>query len=550
MSFALFVLASCAIAVATVVSARALRGRPGLAVLAAFAGATGLVLVHGPLYFDYYADDSFITLRYAKHLAEGLGPNWNSDGRVEGYTTFLWMGTLGGFAKLGADLVQVSRLLGFFAIVATFFGVYKIWQLWGDDEPGGALQSPVLLAAVLLGLALTDGVAFWGFSGMETPLFMALLTIGAYLHFRERRGSAVPWSAFVFAAAAMTRPEGLIAAGVTVAFVASELATAHDRRTALRRLALWAGVFVALYGTYFIWRFSYYGYLLPNTYYAKVGLNLDALDRGLRYLSTSGLQYHLGVLFVGAALLFADVRRRPEAAYVVALCGVLLAAVALEGGDTHGRFIVPLLPLLLLAGLAGFAMLLERAKLQPAHALVITTAALSFGGLALLPASDDPVVRLWPRALEERRELGVWLNDNTPADFTIADFAVGATAYYASDRDVLDLLGLNDVVIAHTDVPDMGKGIVGHERYNADYVFDEVRPEIVVLGQPYTRPLTKEELQEGVRKTSLFAASYVILTDARLWESYEVRALFTGGRWVHFMQLQETVAQLQGPRLH
>lgn len=549
MSFALFVLASCAIAVATVVSARALRGRPAFAALAAFAGATALVLVHGPLYFDYYADDSFITLRYARHLADGLGPNWNSQGHVEGYTTFLWMGTLAGFAKLGADLVEVSRALGFLAILATFFGVYKIWRLWGDDQPGSASQSPVLLAAVLVGLALTDGVAFWGFSGMETPLFMALLTIGAYLYFRERRGGAVPWSAIVFAAAAMTRPEGLLAAGVTGAFVASELVTASDRHAALRRVALWTGVFVALYGTYFIWRFSYYGYLLPNTYYAKVGLNLDALDRGLRYLATSGLQYHLGLLFVGAALLFADVRRRPEAAYIVALCGALVAAIALEGGDGHGRFIVPLLPLLLLAGLAGFATLIERAKLQPSHALLVSTAALALGGLALLPASDDPVLRLWPRALDERRELGVWLNDNTPDDFTIADFQVGATSYYASDRDVLDLLGLNDVVIAHTDVPGMGKGVVGHERYNADYVFEDVRPEIVVLAQPYERPLSKEELQEAVGRTSLFTASYVILTDDRLWDDYDVRALYTGDRWIHFMQLQETVAQLQAPGL-
>ena len=38
-------------------------------------------------------DDAFITFRYSKHLAEGLGPVWNPGDSppVEGYTNFLWM---------------------------------------------------------------------------------------------------------------------------------------------------------------------------------------------------------------------------------------------------------------------------------------------------------------------------------------------------------------------------------------------------------------------------------------------------------------------------
>jgi apolipoprotein N-acyltransferase len=156
------------------------------------------------------------------------------------------MAVLAGIGKLGFDLVDASRVLGFLALVATFFAVYRIWKLWCDEEEGSGLESPLLLAAVLLGLALTDAIAFWGFSGMETPLFMALLTGGAYLYLRERRSVGFPWSAMAFTAAAMTRPEGLIAVAVTGGFVLAEVVQATDRQRVVRRASVWGGLFLLL----------------------------------------------------------------------------------------------------------------------------------------------------------------------------------------------------------------------------------------------------------------------------------------------------------------
>ena len=192
MPFPLFVLVSSAIAAPTVAATLLLARRPQLAVLAALAGATGLLLFHGPAYFDYYADDAYITLRYSRHLADGLGPDWNATGHVEGYTSFSWMALLAAMAKLGFDLVFAARLLATLAMVATFGILYRIWRLWADDEPESGIDHPLVLAAALLALALSDAVPFWGFSGMETPLFMALLTTSAYLYLRERRTGASP----------------------------------------------------------------------------------------------------------------------------------------------------------------------------------------------------------------------------------------------------------------------------------------------------------------------------------------------------------------------
>ncbi|MBI4570619.1 MAG: hypothetical protein HY723_01615, partial [Chloroflexi bacterium] len=369
MPFPLFVAVTFLIAAGTLVAVRLLAARPALAALAGAAGATALLIMIGPGYVICIADDAYITFRYSDHLANGLGPNWNSTGHVEGYTTFSWMALLAALAKLGAGIVAASQVLGFLALLATFAAVYGIWRLWTRGEEQGPLRSPVLAAAVFVGLALTDGTAFWGFSGMETPLFMALLTGGAYLHLRERRGAQVPLSALVFAAAAMTRPEGLIAAAATGAAKAAGLLDAEGRRERLVRLIIWSATFLAIYGAYFAWRYTYYDHVFPNTYYAKVGTTQAIFERGLNYLWFYGLRYQLLALAAGAALLAARPRLRDDAAYIIALSAAMLIGVVIEGGDAfgHGRFVVPLLPLLYLGGLAGYATVLERLALPSAR---------------------------------------------------------------------------------------------------------------------------------------------------------------------------------------
>ncbi|MEX1255202.1 MAG: hypothetical protein WEE64_12760 [Dehalococcoidia bacterium] len=546
-SFPVLVLASLLVSAATMGAVLLARKR-WMAVAAALAGATGLLLLQGLGYFDFANDDSYISLRYARHLADGLGPNWNSEGRVEGYTNFLWMATLAGVAKLGGDLVDSARAFGFLSLLATIVAVYLIWQLWADDDPESGVASPVVLAAALIGIALTDGVVFWGFSGMETPLFMALITGGAYCYLRERRGAGlVPWSAVVFAAAAMTRPEGVLAAAVTGAFVLGEALSGGDRR-ARARVLFWAAVFAALYGSYFLWRYSYYGYLFPNTFYAKTGTTNDLFNRGLEYVWFYGLRYQLLALAAGVSALLLRARLRVDAAYVLTLCGVLLAGVVYEGADSfpHGRFIAPLVPLLYLAGIAGGAVVLKRLALPARPAAVVATVLLTLAALSLARTSLHPGLAAEKQLQRDGIDLSVWLNENAPEDYTIGAYGVGVVGYYI-DRDILDLLGLNDVKIAHTDVSNLGAGLAGHEKSNPDYVLEEAQPELIIptLGDFVRR--TEDQLREGFE--GLADARRLLLADERLWERYDVRAVKIGNRWFHLLQRADTVSEWQAPGL-
>jgi arabinofuranosyltransferase len=545
MAFPLFVLIGFAMASTTIGATALLRDRRSLAALCGLLGATGLlafvVYAHVRL---FPVDDAYIIFRYSRNLADGLGPNWNGEGRVEGYTSFLWMALLAALSKLGLDILDGARVLSWLSLLASFGAMAGVWRLWASEHPGG-IDSPLVLALAAVALAITDGAAYLGFSGMETPLFMALLTVGGYLHLLERRCAAPPWSALVFVAAAMTRPEGLVAATVTGGFVAASALQTRKRRD-LARAAAWLALFSSLYGAYFLWRYTYYDALLPNTFYAKVGPSGAILERGGDYIVSALLNYHILALLAGAALLLTIPRLRWDGAYIITATAAMLGTVALEGGDAfgHGRFIVPILPFVYLSGLAGFAMLLARLSLTSVQAALLAAAVLSVAGLILLRGSDNPHIPKEREAHEERRILGEWLRDNTPPEYTIAAFAVGSVAYY-SERDFLDLLGLNDTVIARSEVPGFGKGIAGHERYNVDYALRHVRPEIILTGDADPRPLTASEL----RTAGGLPAKVAYLRSEELWEQYDVRSINIDGRWFTFLQRRDTRPRRRG-RFH
>ena len=77
-----------------------------------------------------------------------------------------------------------------------------------------------------------------------------------------------PISALLFCLVSMTRPEGMM--GVFLAGVAMSVFAVVDRRWL--RIPMWAGVFLIPFGLYQWWRYEYFGWAYPNTYYAKLGL--------------------------------------------------------------------------------------------------------------------------------------------------------------------------------------------------------------------------------------------------------------------------------------
>src|SRR5579884_4057877 len=160
-------------------------------------------------------------------------------------------------------------------------------------------------------------------SGLENPLFLALTVWGCVRRLRELEDATLrPWSALWFAAVALTRPDGLV---VAVAAAAAQL-WSRDRG---RRLPLWLLAAATPIAAHVAWRYVYYAYPWPNTFYVKVAFPFqlrELVDRhgaGWTYVLAFVQRYRLATLIalVPLALVHRDWRPR------VALLGVLAAVV-------------------------------------------------------------------------------------------------------------------------------------------------------------------------------------------------------------------------------
>jgi hypothetical protein len=108
-----------------------------------------------------------------------------------------------------------------------------------------------------------------------------LLAAGTLAFAREGEGARTR-SLWWFVAAAFMRISSIANVAFTIAF---ELSTRLVRRDfALRTFVRWAAPPLVAFGAYFVWRWHYYGLLLPTTYYAKTLVAAGDPDRGTSYL--------------------------------------------------------------------------------------------------------------------------------------------------------------------------------------------------------------------------------------------------------------------------
>ena len=259
-----------------------------------------------------------------------------------------------------------------------------------------------------------------------------------------------------------------------------------------------------IWAPWFAFRWRYYGFPLPNTFYAKVTLGDSAAQRarGLDYVATF-IRIHLGYLPLAIALLPLLRRRwRLWASYLALIVFAYGAYIAYVGGDwSVGRFFVPLMPLFyaLLSGgliIAGewLARLGRRWRVLPKWLERGTTAAVIVAlcaGILIQSSLNGEKVLFLDRfdarlAGRARTAMGKWLGGrtdgvrNVPSDTYIAVDAAGQMPFY-SDLRALDLYGLNDLTIAHRPVENMGKGTPGHEKMDMDYVIFQAQPDYIII---------------------------------------------------------------------
>ncbi len=219
----------------------------------------------------FFIEDSAISFSYGRHLfqGEGLVPFAGGE-RIEGYSNPLWTALIGFTWWLGAEVWYSSKILGY------VFGIMTMWlsYLIGRRVRPGELDAAPLLGPFLL--AGSTQFVLWNASGLENPLFNLLLALGIYATIRESEDNRIfPWSALAWLGLCLTRPEGVAYAAVglvgrvAVTLWATFKPGATQRWRGWVALLLWILLLVLPFAAYQAWRYDYFAWIWPNTYYAK-----------------------------------------------------------------------------------------------------------------------------------------------------------------------------------------------------------------------------------------------------------------------------------------
>ena len=299
----------------------------------AVSGLLALVFVGAFLTNAWVVDDAYITFRVIDNLLHGRGLTWNPGERVQVFTHPLWMLLMSAAAALTGEFfltnVGVSLLL-----CMAMLAVAHRWLSHGGDS-----WRPALLILLLL-----SSKAFMDYtsSGLENSLSYLLVALFCVQLGTGRdapaslRHLAGLW--LTASLAFVNRHDTLLLYLPTLAWVTWQSARALGWRIGVPLLL---GSLPAT--AWLLFATLYYGFPLPNTWYAKVSTRLpleDRLQRGFEYFANSLAWDSVSHLLVLGCLILALRRRRAAALLALAGVGLYYVFIVFHASATHmsGRF--------------------------------------------------------------------------------------------------------------------------------------------------------------------------------------------------------------------
>ena len=443
-------------------------------------------------------DDAFITFRTVDNFINGYGLTWNTTERVQAYTNPLWMFLVSAVYFFTQEIFYTPLYL---SIAVSVAGVGLVaWRL---------AATPFMALIGLSVIANSKAFIDYSTSGLENPLTHIVIVVFAWQLFQDDFDKGGLFRlAFIGSLSVVNRMDSILLFLPAILYVASQ--------SSWRK-----AVYLILLGfiPFLLWEmFSlfYYGFLFPNTAYAKLNTGLSRFDliaQGLTYILDSLRTDPLTMLTIAASIsgpFF--LREKRQCCFAIGIA-LYVAYIVYIGGDfMTGRFLsAPFI--------AAVAVIVSRDRIPTIKGTVISiavvlTLALSsnnppllsgadygLGGVSsrdgiaderaayyqnvgLLPAwRSDPIVEYpdheWARGAKMVRPnegqygVVVWAN-------------VGLTGFYSGPNlHVVDPIGLSDPLLARLPPYQVDDWAIGHMRrvipegyyetllYDENYVVDD-----------------------------------------------------------------------------
>jgi len=434
-------------------------------------------------------DDAAITRSYSENIANGFGFVYNIGGEhVEGATSFLWT-LLVTFPYLfsGTEEILIIAMTGALTAVAVW-ATLQIAALMATHF-GFSLGLAVGLATCgLIGIPSYFTWSIW--TMMEIPLWSATIIlfiwrVATVVETEELHSRFDLMLIITAALMPLIRPEGI---AFSIGLLVLALLLRPSRFIALTAAAVSALLSCAALVLFRLW---YFGYPLPNTYYAKVSSDrLQGLLDGLKYLSSFVNNHPFAeiilaiwvILMVWA--LYCLTTKETAGMRTILLVGATVFGVfvtyAALGGDHFAlwRFYQPIMPLFILAPVIAILRLTEQIapvpRMQLAALAVLGFASWTAINWNALYQSRFGILKEFELS-EGGEDFGLFLAQFESKPSLAVTAAGGIALTY--DGELLDLLGLNWAKMAHANPIKVGHR--NHASFSKD-VFWDTPPDMFV----------------------------------------------------------------------
>ena len=440
--------------------------------------ALGLLLfaiIYALIRVDYSlppAEDAAMLMRYALHLAEGHGIVWNiGEKPVDGATDFLFMVMVAALIKAGPSPEVAARSLIFVCHVLNVFLIYFSLRFLFNINREITLLPAFYLATAMGPLYIVTcfgAPVFALFASLTWFFALRLIFIGSAWH------SQLGFGVFSLLTG-LIRPEGVILTLLMLFSIAFAVGFKKSKNVFLS----WIFFVIILGGIYFLWRWHYFGYPLPNPYYKKGGgmFHLSSLISSYRSIEFFGIVL---ILFNAIGFLHSEWRRVTFALFIPVF-GFLTAFILISDEmNIYRRFQYPVLPILLMSIYPAYATLRELIVINSKNInlkkififyFIFASCLFIFSYMRQVIFRDKKLYH------DSRTDVGLILSKYKDKNYWLATTEAGLVPFY-SRWSAIDTWGLNDQWIAH------------HGMVTEQYL-DRYKPHIILI-HAFFSPLVPE----------------------------------------------------------
>jgi len=279
----------------------------------------------------WVSDDAYITFRVADNFVNGYGLRWNVEERVQVFTNTLFLFVFIPFYFIFRDAYFVSLFLNFLFSIATILLLKK------------TVDSKEKFLIIIVGLCFSKAYIDFSTSGLENSLTFFLLALFLYVLIKFKKSDKKSlYLTLIFSCLFLNRPDSVL-----IILPAILLTLYRDRPPV--KIILSGLIPLFAWETFSV---IYYGFPLPNTFYAKLNTGIGRLaliKQGVDYFFNSILIDPVTLFTVFSAIIVGStglIKKKNEVfPFVSAGIVLYLLYVLYIGGDfMSGRFFACCIP--------------------------------------------------------------------------------------------------------------------------------------------------------------------------------------------------------------